>query len=74
MESSNEDFNIPSRERRAVLERLDKALNGQAVPTPFWAACQLCDLGTLEQLIEATVAFPPVTIVAAEGCINMLLR
>jgi hypothetical protein len=45
-----EDFNIPSVERVALLERLQEAM-GNAPPS-FWAACQICDLKALEKLIE----------------------
>jgi hypothetical protein len=45
-----EDFNIPSAERVALLERLQGAIGG--APPHFWAACQICDLKALETLID----------------------
>ena len=46
-----EDFNLPSPERTALLERLQEAI-GSSVPPHFWAACQICDLNALERLVK----------------------
>ncbi len=43
-----EDFNLPSPERVALLERLQEVIS--SVTPHFWAACQICDLGALEKL------------------------
>jgi hypothetical protein len=45
-----EDFNVPTAERVALLERLQEAMGG--APPHFWAACQICDLKALEDLVE----------------------
>ena len=45
-----EDFNIPSAERVALLERLQEAIGG--APPYFWAACQICDLESLKKLVS----------------------
>jgi hypothetical protein len=51
-----EDFNIPSAERVALLERLQEAMGG--APPHFWAACQICDLKALEDLVEHARIYP----------------
>ncbi|KAH6674845.1 hypothetical protein B0J14DRAFT_538947 [Halenospora varia] len=64
-----EDFNIPSPERVALLERLQEAIGG--APPYFWAACQVCDLEALEKLIElARISSAAVRIIAGQ-CRNM---
>ncbi|KAE8444985.1 hypothetical protein EG329_013991 [Mollisiaceae sp. DMI_Dod_QoI] len=45
-----EDFNLPSPERVALLERLQEVI--RSVTPHFWAACQICDLGALEELLH----------------------
>jgi hypothetical protein len=45
-----EDCNLPSQERRCLLERLQVALGD--VSPHFWAACNLCDLQMLEVLAQ----------------------
>ncbi len=51
-----EDFNVPSPERVALLERLQTAMGG--APPYFWAACQVCDLQALEKLVEHACTYP----------------
>ncbi len=48
-----EDFNLPSPERVALLERLQEAIS--TVTPHFWAACQICDLGALEKISRKPV-------------------
>ncbi len=57
-----EDFNIPSAERVALLERLQKAIGD--VPPSFWAACQVCDLKALEKWVEAARISPTIVYAA----------
>ena len=45
-----EDYNVPSVAREALLQTLQNAVGD--VPLHFWAACQLCDLKSLEGLTE----------------------
>jgi len=45
-----EDFNQPSPERINLLERLEEVIG--TVTPHFWAACQVCDLRALEQLLD----------------------
>lgn len=45
-----EDFNIPCAERKVQLERLQNAIGD--VPIYFWAACQICDIKSLEGLAD----------------------
>ena len=51
-----EDFNVPTAERVALLERLQGAMGG--APPHFWAACQICDLKALEKLAEGACINP----------------
>ncbi|KAJ5451459.1 hypothetical protein N7491_000641 [Penicillium cf. griseofulvum] len=38
--------------RKIIIRRLKKALLEQAVPAPFWAVVQLCDLDKLENIVQ----------------------
>jgi hypothetical protein len=58
-----EDFNIPSQERIALLERLQEAIGD--VPPYFWAACQVCDLQALGKLVEVAHISPAIVCVLA---------
>ncbi|KAJ5836865.1 hypothetical protein N7447_002891 [Penicillium robsamsonii] len=49
---NDENFNIPSTQRKIMIRRLKKALLEQEVPTPFWAVVQLCDLEKLEYIVQ----------------------
>jgi hypothetical protein len=51
-----EDFNVPTAERVALLERLQEAMGG--APPYFWAGCQICDLKALEDLVEHACRYP----------------
>ncbi|KAH6674439.1 hypothetical protein B0J14DRAFT_700116 [Halenospora varia] len=53
-----EDFNLPSLERIALLERLQETIGD--VPPYFWAACQVCDLKALEKLVEVACISPAI--------------
>jgi hypothetical protein len=53
-----EDYNLPSKERVSLLERLQVALGD--VPPHFWAACHLCDLQELELLARTAELNPNV--------------
>jgi hypothetical protein len=67
-----EDFNIPSTERVALLERLQEAMGG--APPYFWAACQVCDLKALESLVEHACINPAVARIVAESTLKMILH
>ena len=58
-----EDFNIPSPERRALLERLQEAIGDTTLH--FWAACHVCDLQALEKLVEFASTSPTLVHIAA---------
>jgi len=47
-----EDYNVPSKERRALLLRLKISLEAELVPAHFWAACQVCDINMLKNFIK----------------------
>jgi hypothetical protein len=66
-----EDFNLPSPERVALLERLQKEIG--SVPKYFWAACQICDLKALEKLIEVARISPAIVRVLAGQMCTMVL-
>ncbi|PVH83703.1 hypothetical protein DL98DRAFT_528998 [Cadophora sp. DSE1049] len=51
-----EDFNLPSPERIALLERLQESIGD--VPPHFWAACQICDLDALKNLVNCGHEYP----------------
>ncbi|KAH8594138.1 hypothetical protein B0O99DRAFT_595842 [Bisporella sp. PMI_857] len=63
-----EDFNLPSTERVALLERLQETF-GNVTPH-FWAACQICDLSALEQLLHE----PPRVIEGALFVTSQMVR
>jgi hypothetical protein len=67
-----EDFNIPSAERVALLERLQEAMGG--APPYFWAACQICDLKALEDLVELARIYPVHAFLVAAGTVKMVLH
>jgi len=67
-----EDFNIPSAERVALLERLQEAMGN--VPPHFWAACQICDLKALEKMTEHARIYPLWACVAAGQTRTMVLH
>jgi len=67
-----EDFNIPTAERVALLERLQEAMGG--APPYFWAACQICDLNALEDLVEYARICPAVVHSAATRTRTMILH
>jgi hypothetical protein len=67
-----EDFNIPSMERVALLKRLQEAMGG--APPYFWAACQVCDLKALEDLVETARRKPTMTRIFAANTFKMVLH
>jgi hypothetical protein len=67
-----EDFNIPSSERVALLERLQEAIGG--APQYFWAACQICDLETLGGLAEFARIYPEKARIIAGQTYTMILH
>jgi hypothetical protein len=67
-----EDFNIPSAERVALLERLQEAMGG--APPYFWAACQICDLKALESLVEHARIYPAKARIVAGQTYTMVLH
>ncbi len=64
-----EDFNIPSEERIALLGYLQEAIGG--APPHFWAACQICDLKSLERLVECGREYPEILIASAQQTYTM---
>lgn len=50
-----EDFNQPSPDRIDLLKRLEEKIG--SVTPHFWAACQICDLSALQNLLNAQVFF-----------------
>jgi hypothetical protein len=69
---SMEDFNVPSTERVALLKRLQEAIGG--APPYFWAACQICDLQALEELIEFARMYPLAARIVAGQAHKMILH
>lgn len=51
-----EDFNQPTLERVALLERLQESI-GDVLPH-FWATCQICDLNALKTFISCGREYP----------------
>jgi hypothetical protein len=64
-----EDFNA---ERVALLERLQEAMGG--APPYFWAACQICDLQALEDLVEHARIYPAKARNVATITVQMVLH
>ena len=67
-----EDFNVPAAERVALLERLQEAMGG--APPYFWAACQICDLKALENLVEFARIYPANARIVAAQTYTMVLH
>jgi hypothetical protein len=67
-----EDFNEPTAERVALLEQLQEAMGG--APPYFWAACQICDLTALEELVELARRFPAAARNAATQTRTMIMH
>ena len=53
---TDEDYNLPSEERRAILRRLQE--NVGDVSPHFWAQCQLCDIKCLEAFVTISEINP----------------
>jgi hypothetical protein len=67
-----EDFNVPTAERVELLKQLQKAMGG--APPYFWAACQICDLKALEDLVECARRYPAVVRNAATHARTTILH
>ncbi|KIM98606.1 hypothetical protein OIDMADRAFT_56956 [Oidiodendron maius Zn] len=67
-----EDFNVPTAERVALLEQLQEAMGG--APPYFWAACQICDIKALEDLVEHACRFPEAAYLVALHAHTMILH
>jgi len=67
-----EDFNVPTAERVALLERLQEAMGG-ASPY-FWAACQICDLKALEDLVKFARIYSAQVCIVAGQTYSMVLH
>jgi hypothetical protein len=67
-----EDYNLPSKERVSLLERLQVALGD--VPPHFWAACQLCDLQGLELLARTAELNPKIVYTVAGRTYTMIAQ
>src|SRR6266487_808016 len=59
---TDEDCNLPSQERVALLKRLDHLLGD--VPLHFWAACHLCDLQGLALLVKTAELNPNIVLIS----------
>jgi hypothetical protein len=59
-----EDFNIPSKEREALLTRLQDAIGD--VPPHFWAACQVCHIEAVEKFVKVAHISPVIVRAFAE--------
>jgi hypothetical protein len=62
-QAMEEDFNIPTAERVSLLERLQEAMGG--APPYFWAACKVCDLKALNDLVETARKNPATACIVA---------
>lgn len=51
-----ETYNVPSKERTALLQQLQDLIGD--VPVPFWAACQTCDISQINVLIQLAKVSP----------------
>jgi hypothetical protein len=67
-----EDFNIPSTERVALFERLQEAMGG--APLYFWVTCQVCDLKSLEDLVETARKKPAMACIFAANTLKIILH
>jgi hypothetical protein len=50
--SSNEDFNIPSKDRLEHLKTLKSILSKNKIPRVLWAVLQCCDISCLQQWVN----------------------
>jgi hypothetical protein len=53
-----EDYNTPSAQRVAILQRLQETIGG--APLHFWAACQVCELEALDILVKCGREYPEI--------------
>jgi hypothetical protein len=67
-----EDFNVPTAERVDLLKQLQEAMGG--APPYFWAACQICDIKALEDLVELARRFPEAARIVASQARTMILH
>ncbi|KAJ5979164.1 hypothetical protein N7501_002506 [Penicillium viridicatum] len=49
---NDENFNIPSPQRKIILRQLRKTLLEQQIPSPLWAVLQVCDIERLEWILQ----------------------
>lgn len=49
---NDENFNIPCPQREIILRQLRKALLEQPVPSPLWAVLHVCDLESLQWILQ----------------------
>ncbi|KAJ9490232.1 hypothetical protein VN97_g3025 [Penicillium thymicola] len=49
---NDENFNIPSPQRKIFMRQLRKALLEQQVPSPLWAVLHVCDIERLELILQ----------------------
>jgi hypothetical protein len=49
---NDENFNIPSPQRKIIMRQLRKAFLEQQVPSPFWAVLHVCDIERLEWILQ----------------------
>jgi hypothetical protein len=58
---SDEDYNLPSTDRVNLLHRIQdtfqRELHFPGVSPHFWACCQLCDIGSLEEIANLSKPF-----------------
>ncbi|CRL25673.1 unnamed protein product [Penicillium camemberti] len=49
---NDENFNIPSPQRKIIMRQLRKALLEQPVPSPLWAVLHVCDIEKLGMVLQ----------------------
>jgi len=69
---TDEDYNLPSEERRAILRRLQE--NVGDVPPHFWAQCQLCNIKRLEAFVTISEINPDTVGITAAQAKAMMAR
>jgi hypothetical protein len=69
-ETMEEDFNLPGPERASLLKLLQEAIGD--VPPHFWAACQVCDLEALKDLVIVASVKPAIIVILATNTFTIL--
>lgn len=66
--AGDENFSERSPERTALLRKFEVILDEVEVPVPFWAFCQLANIGILENLLRQIAAAPDIAPFAIQSC------